>query len=451
MTSTTTDRSEPLLPLGGDGVPTSTTGDAAAGDPIHPLADAPDVLDAVAESVGMTVVQARRFSIETTARGFAAGYELELDPGDGSRENYTVYLESNPTDQERDGVLSFRDDESGERIAAWLYPNDPELPALAAAVYPQAARLLLGRLGLTPTALTVTIAAYRPGKRAVVRFLSPEFTVYLKVVRPGVAEGLHSRHELWRGAGVPVPRSLGWSKEGFIALDSVAGVEAGTVLTALPPSAFLDAVEVLTTQISAIESSSPARASLASRLPWYLDRLRPLLPGDGADITAVGDAIERMRVGAPPARPVTVHGDLHLGQIFVDSADPTRITGVLDIDTAGLGDPADDAAALYAHLVVTALHHDDHGEPRNAAHARALAGLARARWIARAAAPARPAPDDSDVPPSGPADVGPADPGFADRARAIAATHLLGHILGLGAHGTTLLRAAADLVDESRY
>ncbi|WP_166791765.1 phosphotransferase family protein [Cryobacterium frigoriphilum] len=444
MTSTTTDRSDPRRRSGSDGDPAATLA-AAAADPVHPLQDAPDVLDAVAESVGMTVASSRRFSIETTARGFAAGYELELDAGDGSRENHTVYLESNPTDRPRDGVLSFRDDESGERIAAWLYPNDPELPALAAAVYPEAARLLLGRLGLNPTALTVTIAAYRPGKRAVVRYVSPEFTVYLKVVRPGAAESLHARHELWRGAGVPAPRSLGWSRDGFIALDSVSGVEAGTVLTALAPSAFLDAVDALTVQISAIESSGPARASLASRLPWYLERLRPLLPGDGADVTAVGDAIERMRVGAPPAPPVTIHGDLHLGQIFVDPADPTHITGVLDIDTAGLGDPADDAAALYAHLVVTALHHDDHGEPRNAAHARALAGLARARWIARAAAPAAPAP-------AGPgfADHAPADPGFADRARAIAATHLLGHILGLGAHGPTLLRAAADLVDETR-
>jgi hypothetical protein len=411
----------------------------AVDERMHPLSGAPEVLDAVAESVGMTVVQARRFSIETTAHGFAAGYELELDAGYGALENHTVYLESNPTARDRDGVLSFRNDESGERIAAWLYPNDPELPALAAAVFPDAARLLLGRLGLSPTALTVTIAAYRPGKRAVVRFLSPEFTVYLKVVRPGAAEGLHIRHELWRGAGVPVPRSLGWSKDGFIALDSVAGVEAGTVLTALPPSAFLDSIDALTTQISAIASSGPARASLASRLPWYLDRLRPLLPGNGADVTAVGDAIERMRVGAPPAPPVTVHGDLHLGQIFVDPADPTRITGVLDIDTAGLGDPADDAAALYAHLVVTAMHHDDHGAPRDAAQARALAGLARARWMTRAAAESH----TSGVPVA-------ADPGFADRARAIAATHLLGHILGLGAHGATLLGAAADLVDESR-
>ena len=414
----------------------------AMGDPVHPLSDAPEVLEAVAKSVGMTLVQSRRFSIETTARGFAAGYELELDAGNGSLENHTVYLESNPTDRDRDGVLSFRDDESGERIAAWLYPNDPELPALAAAVYPEAARLLLGRLGLTPTALTVTIAAYRPGKRAVVRFLAPEFTVYLKVVRPAAAEGLHARHELWRGAGVPVPRSLGWSKDGFVALDSVAGVEAATVLTALPPSAFLDAIDALTSQISAITSSEPARASLASRLPWYLDRLRPLLPGDGADVTAVGDAIERMRVGAPPAPRVTIHGDLHLGQIFVDPADPTRITGVLDIDTAGLGDPADDAAALYAHLVVTALHYDDYGEPRNAAHARVLARLARARWISRAAAPAASVASPAPLP---------ADPGFADRARAIAATHLLGHILGLGVHGATLLRAAADLVDESRH
>jgi hypothetical protein len=114
----------------------------------------------------------------------------------------------------------------------------------------------------------------------------------------------------------------------------------------------------------------------------------------------------------------------HVGQVFVDPQHPSRITGVLDIDTAGLGDPADDAAAFYAHLVVTAQHHRSRGDDDLAEKCLSLAGSARERWSGRA--------DDE----------------FAVRARAIAATHLLGHILTAGGYGAVLLSAAEDLVEE---
>ena len=393
----------------------------------QPLQEAPEVLAAVAESVGMTLLAARRFSLEATARGYVAGYELELRSPAVADETHTVYLESNPSSRDRPGVLSFHDEDSGDRVSAWLYPNDPELPALAAAVFPQAATVLLGRLGLQASTLQVSIAAYRPGKRAVVRLTAPEFTVYLKVVRPAVAGVLHARHEAWPAHGVPAPRSLGWSGDGFIALESLTGVEAGQVLATLPPTGFLDALDALTSTIGTLPGSAPARASLVTRLPWYLDRLRALLPGHAAQITVVGAAIARRRDAAPAATPVTVHGDLHVGQIFVAPEQPTHIVGVLDIDTAGLGDPADDAAALYAHLLVTALHLDDHGDAPAAAQARRLAGAAGDRWPRVANGP-----------------------GFDDRARAIAATHLLGHILGLTGHAAALLAAAADLLPTPR-
>ncbi|WP_166806339.1 phosphotransferase family protein [Cryobacterium serini] len=398
----------------------------------HPLEQAPDILEAVAESLGMTLVGLHRFSIETTARGFTAGYTIELNSGTHDPESHTVYLESNPTTRDRPGVLAFRDEQTGESVAAWLYPNDPELPALAAAVYPDAASILLDRLGLHSSSLSVTVAAYRPGKRAVVRMIAPEFTVYLKVVRPAAAGPLHARHLLWGAAGVPVPRSRGWSADGFIALESVYGVEASQVVAQLPLGPFLDELDRLTHEISLIESSDPARASLSERLPWYVQRVCSLLPAEAPRVTALGAAIERMRAAATPAEPVTVHGDLHLGQIFLDpdslvsgfaSPNRPRISGVLDIDTAGLGDPADDAAALYAHLVVSALHHDDQASPAAAESCRALAAAARSRWSRH---------DDT----------------FAYRARYIAATHLLGHVLSPGAHSTQLLCAVTELVGD---
>jgi len=381
------------------------------------------ILEAIAESVGRTFVASRQLSLENTTRGSASGHEVELASADGTREVHIVYLETNPTNREREGVLAFRDEESGERIAVWLYPRDPELPALPAAVFPEAATTLLRRLGLNPSAVTLTVVAYRPGKRAVVRVEAPEFTVYLKVVRPAVAEDLHARYSLWRLHGIPVPQSLGWSGDGFIAFGPLAGTEASQLIARLQTTAFLDAIDDLSARIGAIPSTGAARKSLAERLPWYLDRLLTLLPEHADTITRVGDAIARMREHALAAAPVTIHGDLHVGQVFVDPEHPDRITGVLDIDTSGLGDPADDAAAFYAHLVVTAQHHRGRGDDDLAGKCLALAESARDRWSGRA------------------------DNEFALRARAVAATHLLGHILTVGGYGAVLLGAAEDLVD----
>lgn len=399
----------------------TTTPDRA--EPSEPTESTRGILEAVAHSVGMTLVASRQFTRENTTRGFASGHELELASADGTREAHIVYLETNPTKREREGVLAFRDEESGERIAVWLYPRDPELPALPAAVFPEAATTLLRRLGLNPSTVTLTVVAYRPGKRAVVRVEAPELTVFLKVVRPAVAEDLHARYSLWRLHGVPVPQSLGWSGDGFIAFAPLPGTEASQLIAGLRPGAFLDAIDDLTARIGAIPSTGAARKSLAERLPWYLDRLLALLPEHAGSITRVGDGIARMRASTGAAAAVTIHGDLHVGQVFVDPEHPDRITGVLDIDTAGLGDPADDAAAFYAHLVVTAQHHRGRGDDDLAGKCLSLAGSARERWSGRV------------------------DDAFPVRARAIAATHLLGHILTAGGYGAALLSAAEDLVD----
>jgi len=392
---------------------------------LEPNKSTHEVLEAVAESVGKTLAASRQLTHENTSRGVVSSHELQLDSPDGAREVHIVYLETNPTKRERDGVLTFHDEASGARIAVWLYPRDPELPALPAVVFAESATALLRRLGRTTSTVTLTVVAYRPGKRAVVRMEAPEFTVYVKVVRPSVAEALHSRYVLWRGHDVPVPRSLGWSADGFIAFDPLAGTEASQNIGRLDPEAFLDAIDDLTARIGAIPSVGPARRSLTERLAWYLDRLLTLHPEHAASITRVGEAIATMRERVATPAAITIHGDLHVGQVFVDPRHPARIIGVLDIDTAGYGDPADDAGAFYAHLVITAQQHRTGGDDDVARKCLALAEGARARWNGRK--------DDE----------------FPARAGAIAATHLLGHILTAGGYAAELLAAATELTDHA--
>ena len=388
-----------------------------------------DVLDAVASSLDSRLVDAHALQVEPTGNGFTHGYRVSMIDDAGSTAGHTVFVETSPPEATRPGVLTLSNPSTGEKVDVWVYPADPALPALRTAVYAEAAGVVLARLGLPVDDLRVSLAAYRPGKRAVVRVDTVATAYFLKVVRPPAAEPLQAKHTLWRESGVPVPAVLGWSEEGLVALEALDGAEVISVLDRVQhPAALLDEIERVVTGIASVPSTAAARASLVRRIDWYEDRLIEQLPEhDGLIERTVRTITRRYRAGGAPPPSMTVHGDLHLAQLLVDPASPTAITGVLDIDTSGWGDPADDAAALYAHLMATVVHDGGSGATVRARRCSVLADGWRRRWFAAAEA------------------------GFTDRAHAIAATQLLGHALSRSAAGsagaTELLERAHRVVN----
>ena len=363
--------------------------------------------------------------IEPTDDAYLYGYELVLANTDGLTERRQVFLEPLSPAESRPGILSFPIEGSTGRVAVWLFPNDPSLPALRAVTDVESAAAALGGLGVTIEPITTTVVSYRPGHRAVVRVTSAEKTIFVKVVEPGKAQSIAERHELFRASGIPVPRLLGWSADGLIAMTALPGVDAQTVIgrrsdlglaseqplallqTVFPEQAvFLEQIEFLSSLLAGVPSINTARPSLFDRLDWYVDRLAEQLPENRERIESLGaEILARGREGRGfEFTPVTIHGDLHIGQIFVDESSPSLLAGLLDIDTAGTGDPADDAAALYAHLATFGESLADI-DPAASARCLDLADAWLARWRFNSNA------------------------GFDSRARAIAATHLLGHAL----------------------
>ena len=383
-----------------------------------------DVLDAVATSLESTLVEAQPLQVEPTGNGFTHGYRMTVRDEAGSTADHTVFVETSPPEATRPGVLTLSNPTTGERVDVWVYPADPALPALRTAVYAEAAGVVLARLGLPVDGLRVSLAAYRPGKRAVVRVDTASTAYFLKVVRPPAAESLQARHTLWREAGVPVPTVLGWSEEGLVALEALAGAEVISVLDrVVDPGDLLDAIDALGQAIARVPSVSTARTSLVRRVDWYEERLIEQLPAHDGLIERTARTISRrFQAGGAPPPARTVHGDLHLAQLLVDPAAPTRITGVLDIDTSGWGDPADDAAALYAHLIATVVHDGGSQATVRARRSSVLADGWRRRWYRSTEA------------------------GFVDRAHAIAATQLLGHALSRSAAGSA---GAAELIERA--
>ncbi|MEN9620654.1 MAG: hypothetical protein RL499_847 [Actinomycetota bacterium] len=381
-----------------------------------------DVLDAVAVSLESTLVDAQPLQVEPTGNGFTHGYRVTLRDALDSKADHTVFVETSPPEATRPGVLALSNPATGERVDVWVYPADPALPALRTAVYAEAAGVVLARLGLPVDGLRVSLAAYRPGKRAVVRVDTTSTAYFLKVVRPPAAQPLQARHTLWRGAGVPVPAVLGWSEEGLVALEALSGFELIGVLDRVErPDALLDHIEALGETIARVPSTSAARSSLVRRVDWYEERLIEQMPAHDGLIERTARTISRrFAAGGAPPPSRTVHGDLHLAQLLVDPSAPTIVTGVLDIDTSGWGDPADDAAALYAHLIATVVHDGGSRATVRARRASVLADGWRRRWFRSA------------------------ETGFVDRAHAIAATQLLGHALSRSAAGSSGARALVE-------
>lgn len=241
-------------------------------------------------------------------------------------------------------------DDGDACVAVWRVPHDPGLPGLASALDDGVVRALLDDLGLPGGPVTLRLRAYRPLRRGVVEATTPRGRLFLKVVPPGRAEALH-RHHVALSAVVPTPRSHGWSAElGVVALQALPGRTLRRALdgtgVALPcPRALLGLLDALPPVVGPAAGAPSASAARHGRLvaavvPDLSARVGDLVAGVEAGIAGDDDAA------------VPVHGDLHEAQLLVDGG---RITGLLDVDTAGPGHRATDLASLVGHLSTLAL------------------------------------------------------------------------------------------------
>lgn len=239
------------------------------------------------------------------------------------------------------------------RVGVWRWPFDPILPDLATMTTPHlAAPLLRSLVGGRPG---LEVVAYRPTERAVIRASGPERDVYVKVVPPATAPSLVDRHARLVRAGIPAPRVLAVDG-GWIALEALPGTTLRDRLKggprALPsPVSYRDLLRSV--GVVDVGDLPPVRSRLLDA-PHHAAMLARVLPGSAARVSEI---IER--VGAPidAQRDVaTVHGDLHEAQLVVDDH---TVTGLLDVDDLGPGDPLADIGTLVAHLRFRAMTCDD--------------------------------------------------------------------------------------------
>lgn len=337
----------------------------------------------------------RVISREPFGAGALTGFEEASD--DGASRHWYVDTSRRPVETETGYLLG---DPEHPEARIWLHPADPRLPALAPASFPDAAAILMRRLGVHLDRKP-ELLIYRPGKRAMFRMRSGDRDTYLKIVRPSASETIVHLHEALRAAGLPVPRITGWSDLGIVLTEAAAGEPLTSRIADAEPERLLDSIESLRAAMTPVDTGCAGRASLAERLDWYLDRIDTALAqrnrsaeNDGPDASAVAALVAEIAhlLASTDASALqidetlrcTVHGDLHVGQLFVSARDASAVTGMIDVDTCGTGDPADDEAALMGHLVASiALASGDSadGDAVRDGYRRLLAAATR-RWLA---------------------------------------------------------------------
>lgn len=264
-----------------------------------------------------------------------------------------------------EGVAVLRS-ELGE-VGVWPVTSDPGLPGLGVALDPQAVREMLAPLGVPRGPVALRLRAYRPGRRAVVEATMGGHRFFVKVLRPSRIEALQLRHRALEGI-LPVPASHGWSSDlGLVVLEARRGATLREALVRGEAIPHPREIRDLLVRLPKLEDRRTAASQAASGVA-HIDLVRRLAP----EATRALEGYDFASAMGASTRAVTVHGDLHESQLLVEDG---RLVAMLDVDTAGLGDPRDDWATFLGHLHVRALDATGDERRRTAAYALQVAGV----------------------------------------------------------------------------
>jgi len=292
-------------------------------------------------------------------RDTTVAYRARVEWLDGeSTETFGARLQSDPADSI--GFASTASDEAGRdagvlrlsdgdtEVQVWRFPADPLLPSLSAMYDRESVAELLRSVGVDPAGAQLRILGYRPCRRAVIEVATPLTRLFVKVLRPGRAAGMHRRLSLTRAAGLPTPRSLGWSDGGLVVLEPLPGLELREALWRFGPRACTpEALAEILERLPAEFANLPRRASWSKSAMHYASVIASVAPPLGERAESLATRVTAGLEGDDGAEPV--HGDFYEAQLLTADG---KITGLLDIDNAGPGNRVDDVACLLAHMSV---------------------------------------------------------------------------------------------------
>lgn len=327
-------------------------------DPLLPAAlhltgeHADDVLGPAVEHVGGRLLSHRCSQVHyRPGHDLTARFRCRIDWGDGSPREETLYAgtchDGAPT-----GTVPVVAEVGDDRLEAgvWRWPFDPHLPGLETVV--RSTGSVLDDLGVvvSPRSTHVEVVTYRPLERAVLRIRSADRTWYAKLVHPDEVAAVARRHAVLGRHDVPVPRIEAEDRTlGLVVMSEVPGPTLRDLIKAdartwVPPATIVD----LLRRLAAVEADGlTAMRSRLQDAPHHVALLSRVLPDERRRLEEVDERLREALRRAVDRGRTFVHGDLHERQLVVADG---AITGLLDVDESGLGDPLDDVAVPVAHL-----------------------------------------------------------------------------------------------------
>lgn len=323
-------------------------------DGVHEIAGRyRSVVDQSLRSEGLEHDYISAFQVEPRGSSFLVGFRVGLASGD----EVFIYVEPNTHNaKQMDKNMSV----AGEQpLLVWKFPSDPKLDLLASVVNTEPLGVLFNRLNLGWAPSTAELLSYRPGRRAMVRCSDGSSTAFVKAVRPQMAERVVAASKRARDAGIPSPDVLGWSPAGIAIYDTAEGVELtrGRELGVPGKTAISAAFEALA-MLGTVTTDVPSRTPILDNFAWYFAKAQQAHPAEKDALTKLDEKVRAAKLQtSAPDNTTTIHGDLHLGQIFVADDLPHSVSGIIDLGDMGVGFVGDDIASLWSNCLAS--HHMD--------------------------------------------------------------------------------------------
>ena len=249
-----------------------------------------------------------------------------------------------------------------------FFPADYRLSGLARAVDADAMAEQLRSGGgelATASVARVRLVRYRPGFTCVLRYtLEPEgggkqFEVMGKVY-PGIEEAAEMRRKLTSLSeqaapeGLAIPRPLDLPQEdNLVLMEKVPGANMDKLLLATASEEEAAPLVDLAAQSLASFHELQLEARLARtlesefrRLGRRLGRIQRIAPDLAAKASALTGALDESKLVARPEELRLIHGDFKPNQFLVEDGR----AALVDLDRAGIGDPAVDVGNFMAVL-----------------------------------------------------------------------------------------------------
>lgn len=245
-------------------------------------------------------------------------------------------------------------DLDGITFTLWRHPADPKLPGLVEASDPRIVTEWLAFAGVPVAAgemVKLRLLSYRPLRRAVLRASLGERHWFIKLGRRKAFGMLSRRQHLLADAGLgpavvaePAPSVLLMAAAPGRPLTQVlADFERGA--GPVPESAeFVSLLDALPREVAGLR----LRPSWSDRADFHGAAAANRLPDRAAEIGLLADRVAEL-TASTRGEPVPTHGDFYEANIFVENNHPVCL---IDVDSIGPGQRADDLACLLAHLAV---------------------------------------------------------------------------------------------------